>query len=151
MPPVYTFTNLMIRANKMLSTHKLKHPKPHYRTLRQTVRDVSRKATQLSTPVHRNWKSHHHTSSPHAMQTAHFETVTIHFLSSKAEVHKPLYPFPFVTPMTSIISSGPNTWDTGTGFSRCSRAHWTFCSMVPPLSWISMMCAFFWRFFNSFI
>ena len=51
----------------------------------------------------------------------------------------------------AIISSGPNTCDTETGFSRCSRAHCTFSSMVPPLSRISMMCAFFWHFFSSFI
>jgi len=66
------------------------------------------------------------------------------------------YPIQFLGSNTNeqyltIISSGPNTWDTETSFSRCSRAHWTFSSMVPPLSWISMMCAFFWRFFSSFI
>ena len=40
------------------------------------------------------------------------------------------YPIQFLGSNTkeqylAIISSGPNTWDTETGFSRCSRAHWT--------------------------
>jgi len=51
----------------------------------------------------------------------------------------PLYPLPLVTPITSIISSDANTLLIGTGFSRCSRAHCTLSSIVPPFNWISIM------------
>ena len=56
----------------------------------------------------------------------------------------PLYPLPFVTPMTSIISSCPNTWFTGTCCSSLSQAQSSFSATVPPFTWISIKCAFFW-------
>merc|ERR1719458_692383 len=63
----------------------------------------------------------------------------------------PLYPWPLVTPMMSIISSWPNTSPTFTSFSKCSRAKLTLSAMDPPLSWTSMMCAFFCLRRRSFI
>ena len=50
-----------------------------------------------------------------------------------------------------MISSFPNTWLTGTGDSRCSRAHLIFWGMVPPFSWTSIRSDFFCRFLRSFI
>merc|ERR1712062_930710 len=51
----------------------------------------------------------------------------------------PLNPFPLVTPITSIISSCPNTELTDSVFSRCSLAQSTLSAMVPPLICNSMM------------
>ncbi|CAN8007622.1 unnamed protein product, partial [Ixodes pacificus] len=59
--------------------------------------------------------------------------------------------------ITSIISSWANTWDTVTGFSKCSLAHLILAPTEPPPetadkpTWISMMWAFFWRRRMSFI
>jgi len=56
MPPQHTFTsNLTVSVNKQEVTHaQTEASEPQCSTQWQTVRDVSRKATKLSTPVHRN-------------------------------------------------------------------------------------------------
>jgi len=55
MPPQHTFTsNLTVSANKQVMHAQTEASEPQCSTLWQTVGDVSRKATKLSTPVHRN-------------------------------------------------------------------------------------------------
>lgn len=63
----------------------------------------------------------------------------------------PFIPCPLVTPMTSIISFWLKTLCTDTCFSNFSRAQSTFSATEPPLSWISIICAFFCRIGRSFI
>ena len=77
----------------------------------------------------------------------------MHFYTklNKSNSFLPLNPLPLVTPMQSSISSWANTSETGTDFSRRSLAQSILSAMLPPLSWISMMWAFFWRLFIFFI
>merc|ERR1711874_360176 len=63
----------------------------------------------------------------------------------------PLNPWPLVTPITSIISSLANTAVTGTSFSKWFLAKSTLSETEPPLSWTSMMWAFFCLLLRIFI
>ena len=67
------------------------------------------------------------------------------------QASSPLNPWPLVTPMMSNISSCENTLLIECGFSSCSLAQSILSEMLPPFTWISMICAFFWRWFISFI
>lgn len=55
----------------------------------------------------------------------------------------PLNPWPLVIPRQSSISSWVKTEATEIVFSRCSLAQSTLAEISPPLTWISIMWAFF--------
>merc|ERR1719215_1280935 len=55
----------------------------------------------------------------------------------------PSKPLPLVVPITSIISSWENTSATLTSCSKRPVMKSTLSLVLPPLTWISLMCAFF--------
>ena len=55
----------------------------------------------------------------------------------------PLYPWPLVTAMTSITSSCSKMVSMDTGFSKRPWPNSTLSATEPPLTWISIRCAFF--------